>query len=61
MGRELRRRLGHPDRRETMPKGTTKKQADEELRIKVKQVLKGSHLPEKRVPLFKEVAKDRIE
>ncbi|MGD0397581.1 MAG: tyrosine-type recombinase/integrase [Syntrophobacteraceae bacterium] len=42
----------------TLPKGTTKKQADEELKIVTDQVLKGCYLSERKVPLFKGVAKD---
>jgi len=45
----------------TLPAGTTKKQAKEELKIIEEQVLKGCYLPEKRVPFFKDVAKDWIE
>ncbi|MGO9534059.1 MAG: tyrosine-type recombinase/integrase [Syntrophobacteraceae bacterium] len=48
-------------RRETMPEGTTKKRALEELRTREEQIARGTYLPEKKVPLFSEVAQDWIE
>jgi hypothetical protein len=42
----------------TMPKGTTKKKAEEELRKLNDQLLKGIFVPAKRIPLFKRVAAD---
>jgi len=48
-------------RRISMPKGATKAEAKEELRIYEEQVLKGMYLPEHKVPTFAQVAKDWIE
>lgn len=48
-------------RRETLPEGTTKKRALEELRDREEQVARGTYLPEKKVPVFSEVAQDWIE
>ncbi len=45
----------------TMPEGTTKKDADRELDAYKDQVRKGTYIPDKKVPLFFEVAKDWIE
>jgi integrase len=45
----------------TMPKGTTKKKAMESLREIEDQVRRGIYLPERKIPTFKEVAKDWIE
>jgi len=45
----------------TMPKGTTKKKAIESLREIEDQVRRGIYLPERKIPTFKEVAKDWIE
>lgn len=45
----------------TMPEGTTKKDADRELDAYKDQVRKGTYVPDKKVPLFSEVAKDWIE
>jgi integrase len=44
-----------------MPEGTTKKDADRELDAYKDQVRKGTYVPDKKVPLFSEVAKDWIE
>jgi hypothetical protein len=48
-------------RRISLPKGATKAEAKEELRIYGEQVLKGMYLPEKKIPTFKQVAADWIE
>ena len=45
----------------TMPKGTTKKKAQEELRKLNDQLLKGIFVPAKRIPLFSKVAEDWLE
>ena len=52
----------HGKRRwKTLPKGTTKKKAKEELRAIEEQVANGIYLPTKKIPLFSEVAQDWIE
>jgi integrase len=48
-------------RRISMPKGTTKAAAKDELRAYEDQVMKGVYLPENKVPTFKQVAADWIE
>ena len=45
----------------TLPKGTTKKKAKEAMRDIEDQIARGIYLPDKRIPLLKEVAKDWIE
>jgi integrase len=45
----------------TLPKGTTKKKAKESMREIEDQIARGIYLPDKRIPLFKEVAKEWIE
>ncbi len=45
----------------TMQEGTTKKDADRELDAYKDQVRKGTYVPDNKVPLFSEVAKDWIE
>ena len=45
----------------TMPKGTTKKKAMEKLREIEDQLRRGIYLPDKKIPNFKQVAKDWIE
>ena len=45
----------------TMPKGTTKKKATEKLRGVEDQLRRGIYLPDKKIPNFKQVAKDWIE
>ena len=45
----------------TMPKGSTKKNAMDELRGIEDQLKRGIYLPDKKIPLFKEVASDWIE
>jgi integrase len=45
----------------TLPEGTTKKKAKDSMREIEDQLAKGIYLPDKRMPLFKEVAKDWIE
>lgn len=45
----------------TLPKGTTKKKAKESMREIEDQIASGIYLPDKRIPLFKEVAKEWIE
>jgi integrase len=45
----------------TMPKGATKKEADEELDNYKDQVRKGIYVPDKKVPLFSEVAREWID
>jgi integrase len=45
----------------TMPEGTTKKEADSELDAYKDQVRRGTYVPDKKVPLFTEVAKDWID
>jgi len=45
----------------TLPKGTTKKKAREAMREIEDQLERGIYLPDKRIPFFKEVAKDWIE
>ena len=45
----------------TMPKGTTKKKAKEKLREIEDQLRRGIYLPDKKIPTFKQVAKDWIE
>jgi integrase len=45
----------------TMPEGTTKKEADEELDNYKDQVRKGIYVPDKKVPLFSEVAREWLE
>ncbi len=42
----------------TLPKGSTKKKATEKLRELEDQLAKGVYIPERRIPLFKQVAKD---
>jgi integrase len=44
-----------------LPKGTTKKKAKESMREIEDQLSRGIYLPDKRIPLFKEVAKEWIE
>jgi site-specific recombinase XerD len=44
-----------------MPKGTTKKKAMEKLREIEDQLRRGIYLPDKKIPNFKQVAKDWIE
>jgi integrase len=45
----------------TMPKGTTKKQALNELREISDQLLKGIYVPATKIPLFSKVAKDWLD
>lgn len=45
----------------TLPKGTTKKQANEELRNIEDQVRRSVYLPDRRIPKFSQVAKDYLE
>lgn len=45
----------------TMPKGTTKKKTTEKLREIEDQLRRGIYLPDKKIPTFKQVAKDWIE
>ena len=45
----------------TLPKGTTKKKAKEGMREIEDQISRGIYLPDKRIPLFKEVAKEWVE
>ena len=45
----------------TLPEGTTKKKANEKLRDIEDQIARGIYLPEKRIPVFKEAAKDWLE
>jgi integrase len=45
----------------TMPKGTTKKKAKEKFREVEDQLRRGIYLPDKKIPIFKQVAKDWIE
>jgi integrase len=45
----------------TMPKGSTKKKAHDKLREIEDQLKRGVYLPDKRIPTFKEVARDWIE
>ena len=45
----------------TMPKGTTKKKAKEKFREVEDQLRRGIYLPDKKIPNFKQVAKDWIE
>ncbi len=45
-------------RRQTLKKGTTKKKATEKLREIEGQLTRGVWLPDKKIPLFKDVAKD---
>ena len=45
----------------TLPKGATKTKAKEAMRDIEDQLSRGIYLPDKRIPLFKEVAKDWIE
>ena len=47
--------------RDLLPKGTTKKQAKDELREKEKLISKGVIVSKKKTPLFSEVAKDWLE
>ena len=44
-----------------MPKGTTKTKAHEKLREVEDQLKRGIYIPDRRIPTFKEVAKDWIE
>jgi len=44
-----------------MPKGTTKKKATEKLREVEDQLRRGIYLPDKKIPTFKQVAKDWVE
>lgn len=48
-------------RRKTLPAGTTLKKAKEKLREIEEQVCRGNWLPETKIPLFKDVAKDWLE
>jgi hypothetical protein len=41
-----------------MPKGSTKKKAHDKLREIEDQLKRGIYMPDKRIPTFKEVAKD---
>lgn len=45
----------------TMPLGTTKKEAEEELDTYKDQIRKGIYVPDKKVPLFSEVAKEWLD
>jgi hypothetical protein len=45
----------------TLPNGSTKKKAQDSLREIEDQVRKGIFIPERRIPVFKDVAKDWIE
>ena len=45
----------------TLPNGSTKKKAQESLREIEDQVRKGIFIPERRIPAFKDVAKDWID
>ncbi len=45
----------------TMPKGTTKKKAKEKFREVEDQLRRGIYLPDKKIPNFKQVAKEWIE
>ncbi len=45
----------------TMPKGTTKKKAYNKWREVEDQLKRGIYIPDKRIPIFKEVAEDWIE
>ena len=45
----------------TLPKGTTKGKAKEELRSIEEQVAKRTFLPTKKIPMFSEIAKDWLE
>jgi len=53
----------HEGRRrwKTMPKGTTKKGAQEELNKILERLKLGNYIPKKKVPIFKEVAKEWLE
>ena len=52
----------HGKRRwKTMPKGSTKKEAKDELRDIEDGLNRGTYLPDKKVPSFSEVAKDWLE
>lgn len=45
----------------TMPKGTTKKKANEKLREVEDQLRRGIYFPDRKIPIFKKVSKDWIE
>jgi integrase len=45
----------------TLPKGTTKKKANEALREIEDQLRKGIYIPDKKIPIFKEVANDWLD
>ncbi|WP_232364806.1 tyrosine-type recombinase/integrase [Desulfosalsimonas propionicica] len=47
--------------RESLPQGTTLKKAKDKLREIEDQLSKGNYIPDKKMPLFKEVAKDWVE
>jgi hypothetical protein len=47
--------------RETLKKGTTKKKAKEILREIEDQISKGLYLPDNKIPVFSEVAKEWID
>jgi len=52
----------HGKRRwKTLPKGSTKKKAKEELRNIEDQIRKGIYVPDKKIPIFDMVAKDWLE
>jgi len=44
-----------------MPKGTTKKKANEKLREVEDQLRRGIYFPDRKIPIFKKVSKDWIE
>ena len=45
----------------TLPKGTTKKKANEKLREIEDQIAKGVYIPDRRIPIFKQAAEDWLE
>ena len=45
----------------TLPKGTTKKKANEKLREIEGQIAKGVYIPDRRIPTFKKAAEDWLE
>jgi len=47
--------------RKTLPKGTTKTKAKENLLEIENQLSKGSYIPDLKIPLFKQVAEDWLE
>ena len=47
--------------RQTLKKGTTKKAARDKLREIEDQLAKGTYIPDKKIPLFSDVAKDWLE